>query len=178
MIAQKIGMVSIKFNKEINLDFSKFNIIQSALVNSSTRQILFPPDPLAIVGKSTDYVGAVWIDKNITQRNGIRLSFKTTILSDLNCYANVCYPEGFAFIFTSNPYNKGNQGIGQNRGGLGYEGLSNSIALEFDFVQSLNRNDNKVPHFSIHSNLIGPINATSPKNCTICNIKLPNIYVI
>ncbi len=144
------------------------------MINPVAKIITFPKDPKTAVGSSTDFVGAVWNKLNIPHKSGISISFIPQITADLNCYANLCYPEGFAFVFTSTPFDLT---LGASRSGLGYEGISNAVAFEFDFVQSINRNDLKIPHFSVHSNINGQISATSPQNCVFCNKPLPNIYV-
>ena len=146
----------------------------NAKINSVGRVISFPKDATSASGTSTDFVGAVWNKLNIPQKSGISISFTPQITADLNCYANLCYPEGFAFVFTSTPFDLT---LGSSRSGLGYEGISNAVVFEFDFVQSINRNDLKIPHFSVHSNINGPVSATSPQNCVTCNKPLPNIYV-
>jgi hypothetical protein len=128
-------------------------------------------------GASTDFVSSIWYNSNILQKSGIRITFNPQIQNDINCYANVCYPEGFAFVFTSSRID-GN--MGSSKSGLGYDGISNAVAIEFDFVQSLNKNDKKKPHVSVHSNVNGKISSTSPDGCTektLCNAQLPNFYV-
>jgi hypothetical protein len=157
------------------LDFTNMQINGNAKVDSRARIISFPKDPTTQSGSSSDFVGAVWSKINIPQKSGVSISFVPQITADLNCYANVCYPEGFAFVFTTTPVDLT---IGGSRSGIGYEGINNAVAFEYDFLQSVNRNDNKLPHFSVHSNLAGAISATSPTVCPVCNKPLPNIYVI
>jgi len=80
-------------------------------------------------------------------------------------------------VFTSSPIT--NNLIGTKQSGLSYDGLMNSIAIEFDFIQNLDTRDSREPHISIHHNLNGPISSNSPDTCkTLCNIRLPNFYVI
>ena len=172
ILKMKNGKVLNNNILEIPLNFSNLFTNQKVYVDTKMKNINFPCNT-----KSTEevFVGQVWTRDNINEKSGIAISFQPIISSDITCFSNLCYPEGFAFVFTSNPYN---QSIGRPNDGLGYVGIFNAIAFEFDYIYSSYCNDMRKPHFSIHYNLTGDISSKSPKNCKICNKELPNNYVI
>ena len=59
------------------------------------------------------------------------------------------YPQGFAIVFTSSSTENL---LGEKGSGLGYEGIMNAIAFEFDFVKQTINGDAKKPHFSVNYN--------------------------
>jgi hypothetical protein len=123
-----------------------------------------------------DIGGAIWYTENVNNLHGIKFKFRPTIQMDLNYYGNVKYPQGFALVITSSPISK--HLIGDKRSGLGYHGINQAIAIEFDFIQNNDKNDVRDPHLSVHLNAQGAISSRSPDSkCNgLCNIKLPNFY--
>ena len=118
--------------------------------------------------------GAVWNTHNLAGKKGIRISFKPSIIVDTAYFGNVKYPQGFAIVLTASSTNNL---IGNKGSGLGYDGINNGIAFEFDFIRQSDKEDNKKPHFSIHYNLNGEISSKTEQTCTdICNLDLPNFY--
>jgi hypothetical protein len=86
----------------------------------------------------------------------------------------VKYPQGFAIVFTSSSTENL---LGEKNSGLGYEGIMNAIAFEFDFVKQSTNGDAKKPHFSVNYNINGAISAsTKDRTDKLCNIILPNFY--
>lgn len=120
-----------------------------------------------------DIGGAVWFKKTRNNINGLKISLTPSITMDLNYYGNVKYPQGFAFVITSNTFSKL---IGEKRSGLGYDGIQNAVAFEWDFIQNSDKTDIREPHFSAHYNLGGAISSRSPKECKFCNVKIANFY--
>ncbi len=94
---------------------------------------------------------------------------RNLIQIDTNLYGNIKYYQGFAFVFSTNAPSDGSK-----NSGLGYDGINNAVAFEFDFVQNPSLNDVKSPHFSAHYNLNGAISSVSRSECTVCNKVLPN----
>lgn len=132
--------------------------------------LLFYKDPNE--NTDMDVTGIAWLNPVISRKSGLKISFKPSIIMDINYYGLQKYPQGFAFILTSNPVHKT---IGEKRSGLGFEGIYNSIAFFFDFITNPDKLDANFPHFSITYNLNGPIKSVcdDPK---LCNIKIPNFY--
>lgn len=119
-----------------------------------------------------DITGIAWLKPTISRRSGLKISFKPSIITDINYYGLQKYPQGFAFILTSNPVDKT---IGEKRSGLGFEGIYNSIAFFFDFITNPDKLDANFPHFSITYNLNGQIKSICD-DPNLCNIKIPNFY--
>jgi hypothetical protein len=121
-----------------------------------------------------DVGGIAWYKVNRNGMSGIKVTFTPLITMDLNYYGNVKYPQGFALIFTANQINNV---IGNKRSGLGYDGIENAVAFEWDFIQNADKNDVRDVHFSVHSNLNGKISSASPADCNVlCNVKLSNFF--
>lgn len=119
-----------------------------------------------------EVTGIGWFQKNIARNNGLKLSFKPTITVDNNYNGLQKYPQGFAFILTSNPTNNI---IGEKRSGIGFEGIYNSIAFFFDFIYNQDKMDIHEPHFSITYNLNGQVKSLC-QDKNLCNMNVPNFY--
>lgn len=136
----------------------------------SKNSLLFSRD--AIENTDMDVAGIAWLKTDISKQSGLKFSFKPKIIVDNNYYGLQKYPQGFAFILTSNPINKT---IGDKRSGLGFEGIYNSIAFFFDFITNPDKMDANFPHFSIAYNLNGQIKSIC-SNLELCNKEIPNFY--
>ena len=123
---------------------------------------------------TSDIGGAIWHSYDFSKKRGILISFKPTVKPDESYFGNVKYPQGFAIVFTSSSTQNL---IGGKGPGLGYEGIMNAIAFEFDFVKQSNYGDDKKPHFSVNYNINGQISAsTKGRDDYAFNIVLPNFY--
>jgi len=122
----------------------------------------------------TDIGGAVWHSYDFSKKRGLLISFKPTIKYDESYFGNVKYPQGFAIVFTSSSTENL---MGEKGAGLGYEGIMNAIAFEFDFVKQSTYGDAKKPHFSVNYNIKGAISAsTKDRTDNAINKILPNFY--
>ena len=123
---------------------------------------------------SSDIGGAVWHPYDFSKKRGLLISFKPTIKHDESYFGNVKYPQGFAIVFTSSSTENL---LGEKGSGLGYEGIMNAIAFEFDFVKQTINGDAKKPHFSVNYNINGAISSrTKERTDNAYNILLPNFY--
>ena len=127
---------------------------------------------------SSNVVGAVWHKYDFSQKKGLLISFKPTVTADSSYEGNLKYPQGFAIVFTSSSIENL---VGEKGSGIGYEGIMNAIAFEFDFIKNAINGDEKYPHFSVHYNISGQI-STSSKNydqtykIQCINKAIPNFY--
>lgn len=119
-----------------------------------------------------DLGGIAWYKNSIHQKSGIKISFKPSLIMDNNYYGLQKFPQGFAFILTSNTVDNV---MGEKRGGLGFEGINNAIAVFFDFVYNADKLDKNYAHFSITWNLFGPIKSVCEDD-KYCNLKIPNFF--
>ena len=159
---------------EISLDRSQWKRIGDVSADTT------PDSPLSFEfeqqkdSSSTDIGGAVWHSYDFSEKRGILISFKPTIKYDESYFGNVKYPQGFAIVFTSSSTENL---LGAKGSGLGYEGIMNAIAFEFDFVKQTTNGDAKKPHFSVNYNINGAISAsTKDRTDDAYNILLPNFY--
>ena len=125
--------------------------------------------------ENSNFGGAIWSLYNLIGKRGIRISFKPSIIVDTAYFGNVKYPQGFAIVLTSSSTSNL---IGNKISGIGYDGINNGIAFEFDFIRQSDKEDNKKPHLSVHYNITGEISSKTPKDCDakLCNLVLPNFY--
>jgi hypothetical protein len=89
-------------------------------------------DGLRVTDSLPDQSGAVWFRHKQRMSIGWSLEF-TFRLWDRSKPCEVCQPagaEGFAFVIQNSAM--GLQAIGQGSSGLGYKGIENSAAIEFD----------------------------------------------
>lgn len=119
-----------------------------------------------------DIGGMAWYEQNLSKSSGLKITFKPRITVDSNYFGLKKYPQGFAFVLTSN---KNLKEMGAKKSGIGFEGLNNAISLYFDFIQNSDRNDSSDPHFSVAHNLHGEIKASCNEQ-NLCNKQIPNFY--
>lgn len=89
-------------------------------------------DGLRITDSRPDQAGAAWFIHKQRMSIGWSLEF-TFRLWDRSQPCDVCQPagaEGFAFVIQNSA--KGLQALGEGSSGLGYKGIENSVAIEFD----------------------------------------------
>ncbi len=157
----------------LSLNSTNWSPIGDVSVDSKSGFLTFYRDANNKVAQG-DIGGLAWYKVNRNGHSGIKISFTPVITVDLNYYGNVKYPQGFALVFTANSIQNS---IGNKRSGLGYDGIENSIAFEWDFIQNADKKDVRDVHFSAHYNLNGKISSASPTDCTkLCNVKLSNFY--
>ena len=158
---------------EISLDKTKWTKVGDVTINEDADSSL----TFEFEQKDTstaEIAGAVWHPYDFSKKRGILISFKPTIKRDESYFGNVKYPQGFAIVFTSSSTENL---IGDKSSGLGYQGIMNAIAFEFDFVKQSTYGDAKKPHFSVNYNINGAISAsTKDRTDKTCNINLPNFY--
>ena len=158
---------------EITLDKTKWTKVGDVAINEDTDSSL----TFEFEQKDTSSAkigGAVWHSYDFSKKRGILISFKPKIKRDESYFGNVKYPQGFAIVFTSSSTENL---IGDKSSGLGYQGIMNSIAFEFDFVKQSTYGDAKSPHFSVNYNINGAISAsTKDRTDDAFNINLPNFY--
>ena len=119
-----------------------------------------------------DIGGMAWYKENLAKSAGLKIAFKPKITVDSNYYGLKKYPQGFAFVLSSNSI-LGE--MGDKKSGLGFEGINNAISFYFDFIQNNDRNESSDPHFSVAYELAGEIKATC-KEQNLCNLPIPNFY--
>ena len=122
--------------------------------------------------ENREYIGESWLKTDLSKNRGITVTFKPELYAYENEITN--YPEGFAIVFTSSEPEKYNGG--QNEG-LGYEGIINGIAFEFDLIQNEAKGDLDKPHLSVNYNISGILTSSSKdRTDNLINIELPNFY--
>jgi hypothetical protein len=157
----------------MNIDSAYWELVGDVSRDKEGQSLTFYRDPnqKSSVG---EIGGAAWFKNNKNNISGLKISFVPVVTVDLNYYGNVKYPQGFAFVFTANPIGKL---VGEKRSGLGYDGIQEAVAFEWDFIQNSDKNDIREPHFSAHYNVNGAVSSGSPKDCSkVCNVKFANFY--
>jgi hypothetical protein len=136
------------------------------------KSLNFNRNPNEDKGDMEDIGGMAWFEKNLANSSGLKFTFKPKITVDSNYFGLKKYPQGFAFVLTSN---KNFNEMGAKNSGIGFEGLNKAIAFYFDFIQNNDRNESADPHFSVSYELSGAIKATC-KTPNLCNRQIPNFY--
>ena len=163
---------------EIDLDKEDWIYVGDVNYTTSDDILTFKFGSTETKQSSSNIVGAVWHKYDFSQKKGLLISFKPTVTADSSYEGNLKYPQGFAIVFTSSSIENL---VGEKGSGIGYEGIMNAIAFEFDFVRNAINGDEKYPHFSVHYNISGQI-STSSKNydqaykLQCINKPIPNFY--
>jgi Bacterial lectin/Caspase domain len=131
---------------------------------------------MALVGDATDLSdgfrltpseqyqsGAVWSVERTNVQNPFTVEFRYKITKSYGGGTNgVRGADGFAFLIQ----NDGRCAIGSGGYGLGYDGIRNSLAVEFDLAQNQLQEDPNPPHIGIHTRGNEP-NSTSEQAAVV-----------
>ena len=114
---------------------NSYTLMGSARSNSSSDCYQLTPDR----GGQT---GAVWFDKRLNLTQSFDLAFS------LNFGANVFGADGIVMVFQT----QGQSVIGGSGNGIGYDGLSSSLGIEFDSNYNGEQGDLPADHVALMSN--------------------------
>jgi len=117
-------------------DFSStngLNLVGNAAQSGTT--VRLTPDALS-------QVGAMWSTTPVPILNGFDTTFQFNILGGTAGLA-----DGIAFHVQNSP--SGDTAIGTAGGGIGMQGISHDLAVEFDTFFNASLNDPSVPHISV-----------------------------
>lgn len=164
-------VTSFEYTNFNNLDYKNLNLIQWA------RRV---SDFVRLSRTERNSVGALWYKNAIPIKKGFTTKFKFRFSSGSNNEANEnSYPgaDGIAFVIQ----NASNDVFGSNGGGIGYSGIPNSLAIEFDVfnndsTQIINLNDPNGNHIAVMCN--GVNENSSDHKANSCLITNPNILII
>ncbi len=96
---------------------------------------------MRITADAENQKGAVWFNAKQTVQDGFSTTFQLQILRSRRVAG-----EGMAFLI----HNGNTRAVGRGGDGLGYAGISNSIAIEFDFFRTGEADPNS-NHIAVHS---------------------------
>ncbi|KAG2388361.1 hypothetical protein C9374_000525 [Naegleria lovaniensis] len=121
-------------------------------------------DNIVLTEDKTDQVGMAVLNEEFALNEDVLISFKFLVRK-----ASGTGADGFAFLLHSNPQNN----LGMGGSGLGYEGIPNSIAIEFDTYQTVDRTrDPNSNHISIQTRYNQP-NSANHDYSLCCPSHLP-----
>lgn len=124
------------------LDFSRLNLVGSAARSN---------DRLRLTSAALEQTGAAWYDI----RQNVQAGFDTTFRFQVTAPGGILDPngndggDGFAFVIQNeSPFVLGGPGAG-----IGYAGITNSVAIEFDtwLNRNFDVNDPDGSHVSVHT---------------------------
>lgn len=93
--------------------------------------------------------GGLWHDKKVKVRDGFSTSFSFRMhKGGVDFESDQKGADGIAFVIHSNPKATG---MGNHGGGIGYEGIPNSIAIEFDNWQNGEWGEPNDNHVALHT---------------------------
>ncbi|MGE4619952.1 MAG: hypothetical protein AAEJ04_09125 [Planctomycetota bacterium] len=132
-------LMVISISSSVRADFEYLDFLDMTgltLVGSAAQSA----DRIRLTPASIGQVGAVYTEQQILLAAG----FDTTFTYEINPAANGA--DGMVFILQ----NESPTALYSNGGPLGYDGMSNSLALEIDTYVNGNFNDPPGPHLSLH----------------------------
>ncbi len=123
-----------------------------AVFGKAAQKATAPPSIRVMDGASASESGSVWaaVDGVATPYKVLN-GFQATFTFNVAKASGFNSAEGFAFVIQSqSPTARGTEG-----GNLGYSGITNSLAIEFDMTQTNGKNDPAFQHISLHTNFAG-----------------------
>ena len=152
--APRTAVITITDNDGLDIDFPDFTDASSLTLNGSASQvdnILRLTADLPAQNGSAFLTEAIDIDGDTF--------FSTQFQFQLGGEQGTTGADGFAFILQNNSA----QSLGGNGGGLGYSGIPNSVAVEFDtfFNPGFDPSDNNLSVL-LNGNVIDDLNTTTP----------------
>jgi hypothetical protein len=151
--------VSQSFTVTDGFVISDFTTLILQGTSQSGQNIPVATPSLLVMTNTTDQTSAAWYANPQTIGNG----FSTTFQFSINPYSGA---DGFAFVIQNSGAGTGTLGTTGQGGYLGYEGIVNSIAIEFDTFK--NGWDPNANHVAIQSN--GTLANTADHNLSAINV--------
>lgn len=109
---------------------------------------------LELANNLGDEASSGWYPNELNVAAGFSTTFTFQISPGFNGNRNIA--DGLAFVIQAG---NGTTALGAGGGGIGYDGIPNSIAIEFDTYQNTTNNDPFNPHIGIQSNGTAPNSA-------------------
>jgi len=148
-------------------DFSKVQdvFLEDNAKVSNSFVVLTPPE--------TGQKGGLWHQQKVKVKNGFSTSFSFRMQNGGISHTGDAQSgaDGIAFLIHNNQSATGVGGIG---GGMGFEGVPNSIAIEFDNWQNDEANEPNDNHVAIHTLGTAP-NTSAARSIVAMNSNLPTI---
>ena len=120
----------------------------------SSQNCCLESDAFTLTGHATLYNGYILLTPNTTNQSGqawsqFSVNLQNDFRQEFSLYAGAQNGgDGFAFVFNGHP----TQIVGAAGGGLGYGGISPSLAFEFDTYTNSTGGDTNGNHFALHRN--------------------------
>ena len=105
--------------------------------------------PMLRLSSNTGQTSSAWLKNQRPANSSFSTSFSFQIT---HVGTDPSLGDGFAFVIQSDPAGSGSLVNTQMGGTLGYAGITNSIAIEFDTYQNMGFSDPPEPHIGIQSN--------------------------
>jgi murein DD-endopeptidase MepM/ murein hydrolase activator NlpD len=112
----------------VRLAGTQNNLPQFSLVNNA----VLLEDRLRLTANEGLQTGAAWLPEKQQVQDGFEATFQWQISRSDPAVGG----EGFAFVIHNSPQPFPSIAVGEGRHGLGYQGIPNSLAVEFDTVQT------------------------------------------
>jgi Legume lectin domain len=139
--------------------YTNFSSVSGLTCNGNSTQ-----DGTVLLGgpSITDQVGSVFYTNQVDVAQGFITLFTLQIIPNSNSYTTA---DGMAFVVQSSSVNA----IGDDTGQPGYDGIADSVAVEFDTFQNFQLDDPNNNHVGVQSCGTGP---NSINHGTSCNLGL------
>jgi hypothetical protein len=143
--------------------YTNFSSVAGLTINGNSTQ----DGRVLLVGPSiTDQIGSVFYTSQVNVAQGFTTLFTLQIIPNSDSYTTA---DGMAFVIQNSSVNA----IGDDTGQPGYEGIVDSVAVEFDTFQNFQLDDPNNNHVGVQSCGTGP---NSLNHGTSCNLGLqPNL---
>jgi hypothetical protein len=121
--------------------YTNFSSVAGLTINGNSEQ----DSPVLLVAPPvTDQIGSVFYTNQVNVAQGFTTMFTMQIIPSSSSYTTA---DGLAFVIQNSSVNA----IGDDTGQPGYEGIADSLAVEFDTFQNLQLDDPNNNHVGIQS---------------------------
>ncbi len=146
-------LLLIPLGASAQFNYRDFTSAAGVTLNGAARKMR---DRIRIVPAKVSQTGSVWFNSKQRVADGFELTFSFSITAPGSRSPRVPGADGLAFVLQNSSVYEG--GVG---GGIGYQGIRNSLAVEFDTYDN-NPDSNPEPngnHISVHSRGMEPNSA-------------------
>ncbi|MDQ1266446.1 MAG: hypothetical protein QG635_1598, partial [Bacteroidota bacterium] len=125
-----IGLFIAKYSNlcsEHSYNYNDFTSMNNININGVAKQL---DSALRLTSTEKNTSGAAWRSDPIPVKNGFKTEFTFRMSEGWNDFGDGSLPgaDGIAFVIQ----NSSNDAVGSDGGGIGYSGIPNSLAIEFD----------------------------------------------
>ncbi len=136
---------------ECEMNYNDFTDISDLKIAGHAEQ---DNDLIILTPSAGNVAGAVWFSRKVSLSNGFSAVFQFRMAYGFNSFSDGSAPGADGIVFVIQ--NSAPGALGNTGGGIGYEDIPNSIAVEFDTYWNYQKSDPNGNHVAVFSNGMAP----------------------